>query len=39
MSEATVKAPVSRPLSSPGVSNRAQIAIVVRDAAQAGGRA
>jgi len=39
MSEATVKAHVSRLLSRLGVSNRVQIAILVHDAAQAGGRA
>jgi DNA-binding NarL/FixJ family response regulator len=39
MSEATVKAHVSRLLGKLGVSNRVQIAIVVHDAAQAGGRA
>ncbi len=38
MSEATVKAHVSRLLSRLGVSNRVQIAILVHDAAQAGGR-
>ena len=39
MSEATVKAHVSRLLSKLGVNNRVQIAILVHDAAQAGGRA
>ena len=38
MSEATVKAHVSRLLSKLGVSNRVQVAILVHDAAQAGGR-
>ena len=39
MSEATVKAHVSRLLSKLGVNNRVQIAILVHDAAQTGGRA
>ncbi len=39
MSEATVKAHVSRLLSKLDVSNRVQIAILVHDAAQGGGRA
>jgi DNA-binding NarL/FixJ family response regulator len=37
MSEATVKAHVSRLLTKLGVSNRVQVAILVHDAAQAGG--
>ena len=38
MSEATVKAHVSRLLGKLGVNNRVQVAILVHDAAQAGGR-